>query len=491
MARRNTPRFVQGKGTGNMEKKSTKFQMYSGLRTIGGVNASVSYGRDRVIFEFGSAYDPATAVFDGKIEPRRKNWVQDQLRVGLLPRIDGIYRREDLGANPLVSAEESDWNTAVFITHLHLDHMALVGTIAPEIPVYMHHNAVTIERALEATGRGVETLEREYRDVVPLEPIHVGEIEVLPILGRDTSYYDFAYLITTPDGTIHWTGDLCLHGTQAARTLRQMEILKERNIDVMLCDCTSFMDSVLHLMVPDCDPQKILPSPELPEGMISEQDYYDRLFDRLKDLPGLCVFNYYQREMDDVEKFLEWAKRTDRICAFEPDAAYIVYKFFGIAPYVYIPDAKSCEEARETAWMRELLANSTVVTLEEIRRNPRGYMVQNSYEHIMELFSLPNEGGVYLHADGIPIGSFDPAYANMRKVIDMSGFAYMTCFCENYFGHGYPQQVKYFVDTVNPKVLIPCHSYNPERLLPKDGVQLLPEMYREYTLENHVFSPLD
>lgn len=127
MARRNTPRFVQGKGTGNMEKKSTKFQMYSGLRTIGGVNASVSYGRDRVIFEFGSAYDPATAVFDGKIEPRRKNWVQDQLRVGLLPRIDGIYRREDLGANPLVSAEESDWNTAVFITHLHLDHMALVA----------------------------------------------------------------------------------------------------------------------------------------------------------------------------------------------------------------------------------------------------------------------------------------------------------------------------------------------------------------------------
>ena len=476
---------------GSMEKKVTKFQMYAGLRTIGGVNASVSYGRDRVLFEFGSAYDPATAVFDGKVEPRRKNWVQDKLRVGILPRIDGIYRREDLGDSPLVSAEESDWNTAVFITHLHLDHMALIGTIAPEIPVYMHHNAVAIERALEATGRGVETLEREYRDIVPFEPIHVGEIEVLPILCRDTSYCDFAFLITTPDGTIHWTGDLCLHGTQAGRTLRQMEILKERNIDVMLCDCTAFMDSVLKMMVPDCDPKKILPSPELPEGMLSEQAYYDSLFERLKDLPGLCVFNHYQREMDDAATFLDWAKRTNRVCAFEPDAAYIVYKFFGIEPYVYIPDAASCEAARDTAWMRELLAHCTVVSPEDVQRNPRGYMVQNSYEHIMELFSLPAEGGVYLHADGIPIGAFDPAYANMRRIIDMAGFAYMTCFCENYFGHGYPQQVKYFVDTVNPKVLIPCHSYNPERLLPKDGVQLLPEMYREYTLENHVFSPLD
>jgi ribonuclease J len=216
--------------------------MYSGLHTIGGVNASVTYGKDRVVFEFGSAYDPSTAVFDGKVEPRRANWVRDKLRVGLLPRIDGIYRREDLGDDPLVSAEESGRNTAVFITHLHLDHMAFIGTIAPEIPVYMHHNAVTIERALEATGEGVETLERQYRDVVPFEPVRVGAIEVLPILCRDTSYYDFAYLITTPDGTIHWTGDLCLHGRQAARTFAQMELLKSKGVDVMLCDCTSFMD---------------------------------------------------------------------------------------------------------------------------------------------------------------------------------------------------------------------------------------------------------
>lgn len=469
----------------------TIFQMYSGLHTIGGVNASVTYGRDRVIFEFGSAYDPATAVFDGKVEPRRRNWVRDKLRVGLLPRIDGVYRREDLGGYPLVSAEESDWNTAVFITHLHLDHMASMGMIAPQVPVYLHHNAQVIERALEDTGLGVETLERGYCDIEPFAPIRVGEIEVLPILCRDTSYYDFAFLITTPDGTIHWTGDLCLHGLQADRTLRQMELLSERGVDVMLCDCTSFMDSVLSLMVPDCDPNKILPSPELPAGMLSEREYYRQLFERVRTLEGLCVFNYYQREMDDAEQFMKWGRATGRTVAFEPDAAYIVYKFFGIEPHVYVPDSPRTEAERGKPWMQELLAHCAVVTPEEIFANPRGYMVQNSYEHIMELFSLPSRDGVYLHADGIPIGSFDPAYANMRKIVDMSGFGYMTCFCENYFGHGYPQQVKYFVDTVNPKVLIPCHSYNPERLLPKDGVQLLPEPYRKYELRDHALIPME
>ena len=171
-----------------MEKPVTKFVMYSGLRTIGGVVASVTYGKDRVIFEFGSAYEPSTAVFDAIVEPRTENRVRDLLKIGILPRIDGMYRRQDLGGYPLISAEESDLNTAVFITHLHLDHMALIGTVAPEIPVYMHHNAQVIERALEATGKGVQTLERGYTDLIPNAPVQVGQLQVLPMLCKDTGH---------------------------------------------------------------------------------------------------------------------------------------------------------------------------------------------------------------------------------------------------------------------------------------------------------------
>lgn len=470
-----------------MNKPVTKFVMYSGLHTIGGVNASVTYGKDRAVFEFGSAYDPSTAVFDGKVEPRRANWVCDKLKVGLLPRIDGIYRRGDLGDDPLVSAEESDRNTAVFITHLHLDHMAFIGTIAPEIPVYMHHNAVTIERALEATGEGVETLERQYRDVVPFEPVRVGAIEVLPILCRDTSYYDFAYLITTPDGTIHWTGDLCLHGRQAERTFAQMELLKSKGVDVMLCDCTSFMDGVMKLMYDTLDAAAIKPSLHVPSGMLTENEYYEGLYRHIENCKGLCVFNYYQREMDDAAQFIEWARISGRRCVFEPDAAYIVYKFFNIKPNVYIPDSLRYAPENQEDWMQELRDNCTFVTNAEIATEPSAYLLQNSYRHIMELFSLPAENAVYIHADGIPIGAFDPSYKNMCRIVEKAGFDYVTFFCENYFGHGYPCQVKHFVDEVDPKVLIPCHSYNPERLLPNHGVQLLPEMYKTYILENHVF----
>ena len=84
-----------------------------------------------------------------------------------MPRVEGLYRREDLFDLPLTSAEDSPWNTAVFITHLHLDHMAYMGAVAPEIPVYLHPAAQKIEAALEATGRGVPTVGRNYQDLLP------------------------------------------------------------------------------------------------------------------------------------------------------------------------------------------------------------------------------------------------------------------------------------------------------------------------------------
>lgn len=467
-----------------IEKHMTKFVMYSGLRTIGGVIASVTYGKDRVILEFGSAYEPSKAVFDGIVESRADNWVRDMLKIGILPRIDGIYRRQDLGKNPLISAEESDLNTAIFITHLHLDHMALMGTVAPEIPIYLHHNAQVIERALEAIGKGVQTLDREYFDIVPNQSIHIGAIEVLPLLCKETGHYDFSFLITTPDGTIHWTGDLCLHGLQADKTWAQMELLKSRNIDVLLCDGTSLIDSGLRRTYHSLDVSLIKPDRQIPPGVQTEQQYKDTLFERISNCKGLCVFNYYQREMDEAGEYIDWAKRCGRQCVFEPDAAYLVYKFFHIQPHVYIPDSYRYQSKDTPGWFVEIMNNSVVVTNEQICANPAGYLLQNSYRHILELLSLPSEEGIYLHEGGEPLGDFDPAFANMHRALSKTGFTYVSSE-DTFFGHAYPGQAKYFVDQIDPKVLIPCHTYNPERLLPNTGKQLLPEYYQTYILKDH------
>ena len=75
---------------------STKFIMHSGAHTIGGVICSIIYGNDRVILEMGSVYDPEGDIFDGRVAPRTRAWVQDAIRAKKAPRIDGLYRRQDL-----------------------------------------------------------------------------------------------------------------------------------------------------------------------------------------------------------------------------------------------------------------------------------------------------------------------------------------------------------------------------------------------------------
>lgn len=461
--------------------------MHSGARTIGGVICSIIYGQDRVIFEMGSVYDPKEDIYDGRVAPRSKAWVRDAIRVKKAPRIDGLYRRQDLDASiGLIPAEESNLNTAVFITHLHLDHMSAIGMVAPQIPIYMHANAIRIERALETTGEGVQTLERSYTPFTEKVPITVGAIEVLPILTSRKSYCDFAFLITTPDGTIHWTGDLVLHGEDASVAFEQMEFLKSRKVDVLLCDCTSFMDSVLLQTVGSTDPKAIIPSRDIPADMLDLKDLDQNIFSAMEQQNGLCVINFYQREVDDARKYMGWAQKLNRVPVFEPDCAWILHKFFHMAPNIFIPDSTLYPEdpARQPAWFKELMVTSPVITRKEITTNPSGYMLQNSYQHILELYDLPAGEAAYLHLDGMPHGEYDPAYRNLLRILKSLGFEYLTFFRRNYFSHGYPPQVKYFVDQVDPKVLIPCHSFNPERLLPNHGERLLPIEGETYILTN-------
>ncbi|MEH7252100.1 MBL fold metallo-hydrolase, partial [Neobacillus niacini] len=52
-------------------------------------------------------------------------------------------------------------------------------------------------------------------------------------------------------------------------------------------------------------------------------------------------------------------------------------------------------------------------------------------------------------------------------------------------GHAIPSHLKYIVDRIDPKILIPLHSFNPERLKPKSGIQLLVDYGVDYVLKDH------
>ena len=44
--------------------------------------------------------------------------------------------------------------------------------------------------------------------------------------------------------------------------------------------------------------------------------------------------------------------------------------------------------------------------------------------------------------------------------------------------------VKYFVDQIKPKVVIGYHGRYPERIIPAEGYNLVPELYQPYRFVN-------
>lgn len=430
---------------------------------------SVTYGNDRVIVDFGSAFKPETANYS-KVDD---NWVVDKLNIGLLPKIDGLYSRKNLKNYNLKSFEECNYNNAVFISHLHLDHMSNIGAVHSNVPVYMSSKARLLEKALEDLNMGVDSDGRDYQILNNKEWINIGDIKVLPIKNSSYSYNMYGYLIVTPDLSIGYTADFSLCNEEPDCVINEMNIFKEYKVDVLYMDACNFDDYTLENLYNN----KVLPSLELPKNMITHKKHYEKLSKLYENVEGLVIFNIYEREMFDIEKIYEWANINNREVVLEPKQAYLVYKFFNKNVNVYYNN-----EFINDDWFIELKENCNFIDRDSILNNPKKYYLQNSYENILELFNLKIENSIYIHAEGNPFNSKD--IQRMKDIVKDAGYDFKSYEDPYYYQHGYPNHVKYFVDYVNPKVVIGYHGNHPERVEAKDGYNFVPELNKTYYMEN-------
>ena len=443
---------------------STRITLHGGIGTVGGVVAEIVHGTDRVICEIGTGYTPDLDVYDGVVERRHAAWMKDARLTGAAPAVPDLY-----------PPREGRHNTAVLVSHLHLDHMSAMGFVDNTVPVYISEPALRIERALQDIGQGVHPHHTAYRVFEPEERIRVGAIEVLPIRTSTGAYQDFSFVISAPDCTIHYTGDLSLHSSEPELTWDEMKRVSAMDVDLQLIDVTSLMDDTLRMVYGTTEVE--IASPELPDGMLSSEQAFDAYRQVLPAHRGAAVVNFYEREADQIEQFDALARSCGRRLVLEPETGYLMWRFTGRAPVVAVPDFARYLDENRPAWMRELLDAAEVVDWADIVANPTAYLAQVSYRNSAQLFDLIDADGLYVHADGVPIGAFDPAFANLRRIVDLAGFRYFATFQQNFFGHGYPNQVRYYAEQIGADVIWPVHSKNPERFsVSGESVVMVPEL---------------
>lgn len=426
----------------DLKDSKTKIRFYNGMRTIGGTYIEVSYEDARVIFDFGSEYHP-----DIKEDT---DTLQEILDLGLVPYIDNMFDSSiKLHGYETKTSEFNE--TAVFLSHLHLDHSKMINYLDESIPLYTS----------KKTGKMLEVLNINedflYKSENPSvsgvrknfgldegDMVQIGKLKIHILPVDHDAYGASALIIESPDRKIAYTGDIRLHGYRPEDTLKFCKAAK--NADVLIIEgvSVSFRDFEDDLYEDEY------------ESETSLLDAFNKLID---DNPKKQIsFNYYVGNVERVEKIIETCSREVVLSSY---SAYVLKELTGKNVKYY-----NTEDDRDYG-----LDPSLEVELEEIFEDEEKYLLQfdQNIHHYIDRFK---KGGIYIHTDATPLGEFDPSYQPYVEMFKKSDISFKRMSSS---GHAFPKDLLSIIKEVDAQLLVPIHSQKPEKLYNINGDRLLPE----------------
>lgn len=442
-----------------MEQANTRIRFWSGLRTIGGTIITVEHGQSRIVFDFGRAFSPAGNLLERGIG-ELSDPVADFLRLGVLPPLEGIYAEQSLlsAHSNLRPAGQCPEQQAIFVSHLHLDHMALIGMVDPSVPVLMSADSLRLYAALERIGEGVPNVSaRTFGTFAYDQPVYCGDLCVTPLRVDHDVPGACAFLVETPDVRLLYSGDFRLNGHHPEWTLSMAEEARRRQVHVLMIEGTTIG------LTPEGgdDPEDRFENPG------AEVHVMERAAETMQEAKGLAIINLYHRNIERIEVLYEAAIAAGRTPVWEPETAFLLRSLTGRDDMAVLSDVP--------------VDGGISVSLADINAAPERFALQNSFARLTRLLHLRTEEGVYIHSNGAPLGAYDPDYAALRDFLQRAGLDYRYIGAS---GHANPGQLRFIGDRIGADWFIPLHSLHPEQMELSSGIRLLPEYGKTYCFEN-------
>lgn len=405
-----------------------EISFWGGVGVIGSSKILIEQDGWRVLLDFGLDFSPGQGLFRNQVRPRDGHVLRDRLRIGGAPWIPHLYRPDAVDTLDIHGG--NDGKTALFITHCHLDHIGLTGWVDPGIPIYCSPDTARMMSALERAQDGVEGGSPALTPMADEETVHFGPFQVTRYPVDHDVIGASGYAVQTDDGIVAFTGDIRLHGRHPEKSLAFAEAVHGARALVIEGTTLSF-------------------------GFRSAPPFetdVDRQFQSaLQSTPGLVLMTTYPRNIERIESFLLLAQQAQRTILWpEPVATFL--------RHMDIPHVQRLEDT----------------ALSEIQAHPERFVIQLAVSAIPLLLDLPvGPGAVFLHANGEPLGAFDP---NWDVLQDWLKFTHTAFWSIGTGGHASPDDLNRLVEAVSPQILFPLHSMEPDRLIPPPGtIRWLPQ----------------
>lgn len=402
--------------------------IHRGSKEIGGSCVEVESQGKRLLIDLG-------LPLDAEGDPRQ-----------FLPKMSGLD-----GKDPSL--------LGILISHPHQDHYGLLAEVAPTIKTGM---GAAARRILIAAG---PFMPNKYTppptgwDFESEKPIRIGPFTVTPYLVDHSAYDSYALLIEADGKRVFYSGDFRAHGRKGSLFDKMIQH-PPKNIDALLLEGTCI--------------GRINDSESFP----TEQDLEAKFIEAFTAAKGLALVQCSAQNIDRLVSVCRACKQTGRTLVIDLYASAVLEatqnlrlpqsSWDGMA--LFMPKSQK-EKVFKNEWFPLLRRHSRhrVLIMNDPRKKPwRGDLVQKNPEKYVLLFR-PLHIGDLEQGDCLAGASY--IYSQWGGYRERKDFDEVTAFLKRHniqeqhihtSGHASPADLKKFAAAMDPKKVVPIHSFAPD-----------------------------
>ncbi|HPM11041.1 MAG TPA: MBL fold metallo-hydrolase [Paludibacter sp.] len=410
-----------------------KLTIHRGTQEIGGSCVELNTTTSRILIDFGMPLVKKNKerfesdILEGKT-------IEELKGLSILPQIDGLYKDENKSID------------GILISHSHLDHYGLLGYVHPDIPIYLSEGA---KELIDVTSLFVhrEVKNLNVRFVSNREPLTVGGFKITPYLVDHSAFDALAFLIEADDKRLFYSGDFRGHGRKSV-LFKQMVDNPPKDIDCLLMEGSMLGRSE--------------------QLYNNEKEIESRIVDILKENSTVTFLSASSQNIDRLVSAYRACLKTDSIFVIDLYTAFILDKLNKISKGIPRFDWKNIR-VKFLKYHADVLAKNNLKDLLYLY-NERKIDMDEINDKKDRILMLARDNSVF----PLILNKIDSTKG--AKIIYSMWNGYLTDefkhFCNekgliieqvHTSGHAELEDLKKFANALNPKKLIPIHTFNKEK----------------------------